>query len=208
MDLKIAIQENNVQKAEEIIKMELVNNPLDIQWWIKLSLTELQFPFEDYVSALDCIEKIKKITDNNVDALILETGIKWHNFGFIEDELLERLSSVDIEDAYKMSIIYYLQSLYYRYKKEIKDEKKMLNKSIALHDKFVYPYKALGHIAKVQLCVKESKILFLKAFNNIQKIYSDEELYDFTDFNVYVSEFITGVYISKANYENLKALIA
>ena len=85
MDLKIAIQENNVQKAEEIIKMELVNNPLDIQWWIKLSLTELQFPFEDYVSALDCIEKIKKITDNNVDALILETGIKWHNFGFIEE---------------------------------------------------------------------------------------------------------------------------
>lgn len=34
MELKMAILENDVERVEEMIKMELANNPLDIQWWI------------------------------------------------------------------------------------------------------------------------------------------------------------------------------
>lgn len=206
MDLKMAILENNVEKAEEMIKMELENNPLDIQWWIKLCLTELQFPFEDYDSALSYIEEIKKIDCSNIEALILETAIKWHSFGFIEDELLKRLSDVDIIDSNIMSIIYYLQSLYYRYKKDKKNEKLLLNKSIMLCNKFVYPYKALGNIAISESYLEDSKLLFMKALNNVEKVYDEDGFFDFTDINIYIAEFITGTYISRANYENLKEL--
>ncbi len=206
MDLKMAVLENDVEKAEEMIKMELENNPLDIQWWIKLCLTELQFPFEDYDSALSYIEEIKKIDCSNLEALILETAIKWHSFGFIEDELLKRLSDVDIIDSNIMSIIYYLQSLYYRYKKDKKNEKLLLNKSIALCNKFVYPYKALGNIAISESYLEDSKLLFMKALNNVEKVYDENEFFDFTDINIYIAEFITGTYISRANYENLKEL--
>lgn len=206
MDLKMAILENDVEKAEEMIKMELENNPLDIQWWIKLCLTELQFPFEDYDSALSYIEEIKKIDCSNLEALILETAIKWHSFGFIEDELLKRLSDVDIIDSNIMSIIYYLQSLYYRYKKDKKNEKLLLNKSITLCNKFVYPYKALGNIAISESYLDDSKLLFMKALNNVEKVYDEDESFDFTDINIYIAEFITGTYISRANYENLNEL--
>ena len=206
MDLKMAVLENDVEKAEEMIKMELENNPLDIQWWIKLCLTELQFPFEDYDSALSYIEEIKKIDCSNLEALILETAIKWHSFGFIEDDLLKRLSDVDIIDSNIMSIIYYLQSLYYRYKKDKKNEKLLLNKSIALCNKFVYPYKALGNIAISESYLEDSKLLFMKALNNVEKVYDENEFFDFTDINIYIAEFITGTYISRANYENLKEL--
>lgn len=206
MDLRIAILENDVEKAEEMIKMELENNPLDIQWWIKLCLTELQFPFEDYDSALSYIEEIKKIDYSNIEALILETAIKWHSFGFIEDELLKRLSDVDIIDSNIMSIIYYLQSLYYRYKKDKKNEKLLLNKSVTLCNKFVYPYKALGNIAISESYLEDSKLLFMKALNNVEKVYDEDEFFDFTDINIYIAEFITGTYISRANYENLKEL--
>lgn len=206
MDLKMAILENDVERAEEIIKMELENNPLDIQWWIKLCLTELQFPFEDYDSALSYIEEIKKIDCSNIEALILETAIKWHSFGFIEDELLKRLLHVDIIDSNIMSITYYLQSLYYRYKKDKKNEKLLLNKSITLCNKFVYPYKALGNIAISESYLEDSKLLFMKALNNVEKVYDEDESFDFTDINIYIAEFITGTYISRANYENLKEL--
>lgn len=203
MELKMAILENDVKKAEEMIKMELENNPLDIQWWIKLCLTELQFPFEDYNSALSCIEEIKKIDYSNIEGLVLETAIKWHSFGFIEDELLKRLSYVDIIDNNIMSIVYYLQSLYYRYKKDQKNEELLLNQSVTLCNKFVYPYKALGNIALSQSYVEDSKLLFMKGLNNVEKVYDEDEFFDFTDINIYISEFITGTYISRANYENL-----
>lgn len=111
--LEEAIIKNDVETVEKILKIELENSPLDLQLWIKLSLTELQFPFEDYESALVCINEINKFANENVDVLILETGIKWHYFGFIEDDLFARLIKVDIKNLQKIAIIYYLQSLYF-----------------------------------------------------------------------------------------------
>ena len=75
MNLIQAIKSNDVYVVEEIIKEQLKQRPKDIQLWFKLSLTELQYPFEDYESALNCIDQISKLSTNNLDALILETGI-------------------------------------------------------------------------------------------------------------------------------------
>lgn len=206
MDLKTAILKDDVEKAEEILKMECENHPLDIQWRIKLCLTELQFPFEDYNSALSYIEEIKKIDSSNIEALILEASIKWHSFGFFEDELLKRLSKADIADSNSMSIICYLQSLYYHHKKDKRNEKLLLTQSIALCDKFVYPYEALGMLALSESHLEDSKLLFMKALNNVKKVYGRNETFDFTDINCYIAEFITGTYMSAVNYENLKEL--
>ena len=61
MKLEQAILEEDTIKVEKIIKESLNENPKDIQLWIKLSLTELQFPFEDYESALQCLIQVYNI---------------------------------------------------------------------------------------------------------------------------------------------------
>lgn len=205
--IKKAIAENNVEAVEKILKMELAKDPSDLQLWIKLTLTELQFPFEDYASALACIKEINKVSDNNIEALILEAGIKWHNWGVIDDELFARLDKVNIKDNPQMAIIYYLQSLYYNFENDLKNEVSFLRKSIELHDKYVNPYQALGFIAQTELRYEESKEFYQKAINNVQKIYHNDELYDFTDINTYIAEYITGISMSQVNYKSLKALV-
>lgn len=206
MDLKQAIIKNDVPAAESIIKQELEKNSNDIQLWIKLCLIELQTPFVDYISALICIDTIYKISPDNLEALILETGIKWHSFGFIEDELFGRLKKVKCEDKRKMAIIYYLLSLYYSCNKDTENEKLTLEESLNLYDKFVYPTKALGHILLAESKIEESKKMFQKAFKNVQKVYKIDDFYDFTDPETYIAEFITGTAISDSNYEWLAEL--
>ncbi len=207
MKLEQAILEEDTIKVEKIIKESLNENPKDIQLWIKLSLTELQFPFEDYESALQCLIQVYNIDSDNLDAIILETGIKWHSFGFIEEDLFKRLTKVRCSDSKKMAIIYYIQSLYYQYNNDKINEKIVLQKSIKSYNGFVYPYKALSQISSSELKFKESKELLKKAISNVQKIYQLDEVYDFTDIDTYIAEFITGTSMSYSNFEEMKQLI-
>lgn len=206
MNLMQAIKNNDVYTVEEILKKELEHRPEDIQLWFKLSLTELQYPFEDYESALNCIDEISKLATNNLDALILETGIKWHSFGFIEDELFERLSKAKSDNSKKQAIIYYLLSLFFQFRKDIKNQKIYLEKSIVQCNEFVYPYETLGQLLLSESKIDESKKMFNSALSNIKKIYHVDDFYDFTDLEVYIEEFITGTAISEENYKHIKEL--
>ena len=83
----------------------------------------------------------------------------------------------------------------------------MLQKSIKSYNGFVYPYKALSQISSSELKFKESKELLKKAISNVQKIYQLDEVYDFTDIDTYIAEFITGTSMSYSNFEEMKQLI-
>lgn len=206
-DLKKAIDKKNIEETESIIKKQLAITPKNIQLWLKLSLTELQFPFEDYESALQCIRQIYKIDPYNLDAIILESGIKWHSFGFIDEELFERLVKTDCDDTKVMAIIYYLQSLYYFDNKDAKNRKLLLEKSIGLYDGFVYPYRDLGGILLSELKFKEGNEMLKKAVVNVKKVLQIEDDYDFTDMDMYIAEYITGTQISYINFESLREQI-
>lgn len=206
MNLIQAIKSNDVYVVEEIIKEQLKQRPKDIQLWFKLSLTELQYPFEDYESALNCIDQISKLSTNNLDALILETGIKWHSYGFIEDELFNRLNKTKSDNRNKQAIIYYLISLYFQFGKDIKNQKIYLENSITQCSEFVYPYETLGQLLLSESKIDESKKMFNNALSNIKKIYHVDDYYDFTDLEVYIEEFITGTAISEENYKHIKEL--
>ncbi|HHV13658.1 MAG TPA: hypothetical protein GXX75_25660 [Clostridiales bacterium] len=205
MDLMRAIKNFDICEAEKIIKEQLEHRPEDIQLWFKLSLAELQYPLKDYIGALKCVDEIYKLSRNNLDALILESGIKWHN-RFIDDELFERLSKAKTGNKNKQAIIYYLQSLYYRVKEDIENQKICLEKSIMLCNEFVYPYEALGYILLSESKINESKKMFQNAFLNVKKVYQADDLFDFTDLDVYVEEFITGTTISELNYNFIREL--
>ncbi len=48
--------------------------------------------------------------------------------------------------------------------------------------------------------------MFCCALKNVKKVYKDDDFYDFTDFDTYVAEFVTGTAISSSNYEFIKEL--
>ena len=204
MDLSQAIKEYDMETAERIVKQQLERDSTNIDLWLKLTLIELQFPFDDYESALKCIEQIYQLSPNYLDALILETEIRWH-YLIITEALAKRLekaiATCDCDE--KKSILHYLLSLYYFTERDFEKEKINLEKSIQLCDQYVYPYESLGIL--LQDSDKEkSKKMFCRALKNVRKIYQKEDFHDFTDFNTYVAEFITGTAISSINYDSIK----
>lgn len=207
MKIKQAIIKGDIVETENIIKKRLIRNPTDIQLWFKLCLTELQFPFEDYESALQCIDHIYEMEPDNLYAIILETGIKWHSFGFIDEGLFERIIKIKCYDEKTAAIINYLQALYYQFNKETKKQKSALEKSIKLYDGYVYPNKDLGQILLNNLQVEEGKRMLKKAASNVRKVYLTDEAYNFTDKDTYIAEFITGTNMSRENFENMKQLL-
>ena len=202
MDLSQAIKEYDMETAERIVKQQLEKDKTNVNLWLKLALIELQLPFEDYESALTCIEEIYQLSPNHLEALILEAEIHWHYLAIMED-LAKRLSEVTCNCKEKQAMILYLLSLYYYTEKDIESEKINLEKSIQLCDQYVYPYESLGIL--LQDSDKEkSKKMFCRALKNVRKIYQKEDFHDFTDFNTYVAEFITGTAISSINYDSIK----
>ena len=204
MDLSQAIKEYDMETAERIVKQQLERDKTNVDLWLKLAVIELQFPFDDYESALKCIEQIYQLSPNYLDALILETEIRWH-YLIITEALVKRLekaiATCDCNE--KKSILYYLLSLYYFTERNFEKEKINLEKSIQLCDQYVYPYESLGIL--LQDSDKEkSKKMFCRALKNVRKIYQKEDFHDFTDFNTYVAEFITSTAISSINYDSIK----
>lgn len=171
-----------------------------------MCLTELQFPLEDYVSALKCIAKIYTIACDNIDTLILETAIKWHNTGYIDTELFDRLCNADCKNNQKMAVIYYLQSLYHHSKNDTGHEKAALEKSIYLCGDFVYPYISLGCILLADSSAQKGSELIEKAVKNVQKVFQADEKLDFTNIDFYISEFVTGTTLSKSNFDYILRL--
>lgn len=204
MNLLQAIKDDDMETAERIVKQQLERDKTNVDLWLKLAVIELQFPFDDYESALKCIEQIYQLSPNYLDALILETEIRWH-YLIITEALAKRLekaiATCDCDE--KKSILHYLLSLYYFTERDFEKEKINLEKSIQLCDQYVYPYESLGIL--LQDSDKEkSKKMFCRALKNVRKIYQKEDFHDFTDFNTYVAEFITGTAISSINYDSIK----
>ncbi|CVI70080.1 hypothetical protein NDGK_01756 [Clostridiales bacterium CHKCI001] len=204
MDLLQTIKEDNVEMAEWIVKQQLEKDKTNVNLWLKLALIELQLPFEDYESALKCIKEIYQLSPNHLEALILEAEIHWHYLA-ITGDLAKRLSEVTCNCKEKQAMILYLLSLYYYTEKDIESEKINLEKSIQLCDQYVYPYKRLGYLLS-ESNHEKSKEMFCCALKNVKKVYKDDDFYDFTDFDTYVAEFVTGTAISSSNYEFIKEL--
>ena len=202
-DIAQAIREGNVEEAETILKKEIEKNPKSIELWTKLCLTELQFPFEDEISALSCIEEIYKLSPLDANTLLLEAEIRNSRWGGISEELLLKLKMIRGSNDI-MAMSKYEQSKYYNLKGNKEIEKKCILESIEYCSQFCYPYKRLGWILEKEGKIEESKEAFRKALANVKKIYYGKEFYDFTDIQTYFNEFIRGTEITDINYDVIK----
>lgn len=204
--LEQAIMKWDIPETERILKESLQKRPNEISMWLKLSLTELQYPYCDYKEALLCLDHIYEIDHSNLDALLLEAGIRWHNMGYIDKSTFDRIRRIDCPDHKTRAMIYYMESLYYQGEKDLNNQKRMLQKSIEEYDQYVYPFKDLGTLLFLESNHRDGKEMLKKAVNNVKTVFMPGTDYDFTDIDLYIAEFITGTGLSASNFEYLQRL--
>lgn len=204
--LNLAVGHFDVEETEEIIEKQLEQNLENVNLWIKLALTVLCVPLVDYDKSLKCIEKVNSIEENNILSLILESCIYHYHLGGIDERLFNKLYSITSEDEEVLSMTRYLMALYYHDSNEYK-RKELLEESIKLCNKHVFNYEELGKIYVNWGDINKGKEMLEKAYENIKVVYDVESLYDFTDVNEYIYEYVKGTHASLENKLRIKELI-
>lgn len=203
-ELKEAVLQDNVECAEEILLNRLRIFPNDSELWLKLGLVELQFPFEDYDRALEYIDKSISEFPNYFEAICIKQYLTNFYYNEIDNVLLDRAIEFNYGNSQK-SVLYYIKSWEYRNAKNIDDEISMLNRSVELCQKFVYPFRRLGNIFKEKNELL-SRNYYLKAKSNIIEVFLIDSFNDFTNPDIFIDEYITGVRLSSVNAENINLL--
>ena len=109
-EIETGIKNFDVLKVEKILNEELNKDKENIDLLLKLSVVELWTPDEDYDKSLEYINRVYKIDNDNIDALIMECSIYNIYFGGVNDRLLNKLAKINIDNKRIMSILKYLMS--------------------------------------------------------------------------------------------------
>lgn len=205
-ELYLAIRNSNVEKAEEIIEKKLENDKNNTDLWISLAVTELCVPLVDYVKSIECIKRIFDMDKNNITAIILECCINYFHLGGIDKKVFNKLKLININNKEILSVIKYIMSWYYE-SKNVNKEKKLLKESIDLCNNYVMNYERLGRIYIIEGDIDKGKELIKKAIDNIQLIYKDDFIYDFTDINEYMDENVKKTHLTLVNKESIENLL-
>lgn len=212
MTLKEAIELDDTEIVEKIIIEMLKKDPKNVDLWFRLCMTEISIPFVDHIAAFNCIDKIHEIEPQNIMATILKAVIESIHL-VISDDTYNKLSKIDNLPKEMMAIVFYLQALYFENKSDrIYLMEYYLIKSISEYDR--YPY-ILEKLAMFNYCNGKYSIaveLLKKSLSCVLYILDQndnyEELRDFTDYQNYIDELITGVTVTYACYgfieENLE----
>lgn len=195
MKLKALIEKGDSFEVENLLELELKKYPDDIDLLLKLCMTRIRIPIQDSDRAMECIEAISKIDPNNFYASILEYCIYDIILGMVDEKQFNRLKALKCSNDQQLAIIKYLIAHHYYFIKNNKDEAiELLKASVALCDEYVSPYYLLGNLYIQDGKETLGRELLRKAADNIQMIYPDEYIYDFTDVNEYMNEIVTGIY--------------
>ena len=196
--LRELIIKNNSFEVEKLLEQQVKKFPRDIDLWLKLCMTRINTPIEDGEKALECIEVIYQLNNENFYAHILEYEVFNVIFGFVEDEHYNKLANLRTNHKEQLSIIKYLTAFYWYFtKRNISRTIEVLQESIRLNDKYVNNYNFLGDIYLENGNKEDGLQLKRKAVSNIQFVYPSNYIHDCTDINEYISEFITGIHVSK-----------
>lgn len=206
MTLEEAIKLDDIETVEAMLIKLLEKEPRNVDLWFRLCMTEIRIPFADPVSAIRCIENIYEIEPDNVMATIIKAAIEYWNLILSKDSY-ERLQRIHGLPSEIMAIVYYLQALYFYQRDEEKGlVEYYIKKSISEYDRYPYVLKTLAMLNYDRGNYSEAVDLLKKALECVLHIfvYSKENIddlsEDFTDYQYYIDELITGVTITDACY--------
>ncbi len=205
-ELRSSIENFDVELAEEIIEKQLELDNNNVNLWVKLAVTVLCVPLVDYGKSLECIDKVNSLEENNIFSTLLESCIYRYHLSGIDERLLNKLDSITTNDDELLSMTKYLMSVHYQ-DTNVNMQMKLLEESIRLCNNHVSNYEELGKLYIRGGNLSKGQELLKKAYDNIVFVYNDESLYDFTDVNEYLLEYVKGTHVSSANKVRLRELI-
>ena len=191
------IKANDIPGAESCLK-EMLKVAPSPELWLKLAMVELDFPFCDEDSALDCCKEAVALSDSLIDAWLLMAYIQFYTTGRAETAVLDKLSLL-AESARDKARVLYLKALSIWPRNE-QAEKELLQKSIETYPQLVWPYVHLGHLCGEKA---QAKQCYQRALENVQHplLSTEHPDYDPTDYKSYILELVDGTHINTAQYE-------
>lgn len=173
---------------------------------MKLAMVRLQFPFEDYISAINYINNIIYIDNFNFEAIIIKLYLQNYYLAEMDGDF-DKIICFDWKDMYKMAVVYYIHSwkfhnIYDSNEDGREKEIEWLKKSIEICPYLVNPYIKLARLYVKKNCLDKARQCYLNAISYVKSVEFTDE--DAINPQAFIDEYITGVRLSSLNFESLK----
>jgi hypothetical protein len=207
-EIKKLSKQDSVEDLEKLLEGYLKQSPQATDLWLRLALTELQFPLVDEYKSVKCLEEILKYDPYNANSVLLLAYIHHRFLGGVTDGLLKMLNQLNLEDAECQAMVELAKSWYYSRTDEPPYEK-LLVKSVELGPTHVYNHVRLGrYYINKKSKIEKGKALIRTALTNIKGIYFESiTVEDFTDINEFFNEHIKGTYLTRSNFKFIEELL-
>lgn len=196
---------NNVKEAESILDRYIIKDKENIDLLLRLAVTVITVPLLDVDKGLHCIKKVQNIAQYNVKAKLLECCIYKYNFGGINEELYYDLCNLKTNNIKELSMIEFVKS--WKCLNDKKNQMFFLERSIDIDDTLVWNNIYLGRLRLELGNIEEGISLLYNGINNIKHIFSNYDIFDFTNYDMYISEHIEGSYMTIINLQEIVASI-
>ena len=204
--LKNLLKHRQFGQIEELLLSQLEKSSNNKDLLMKLAMIRLQFPFEDYISAINYLNDIIYIDNFNFEAIIIKLYLQNYYLADMDGDF-DKIICCDWKNVYKMAVVYYIHSWKFHYiydSNEDGREKEIewLKKSIEIYPYLVNPYIKLARLYVKKNCLDKARQCYLNAISCVKSVEFTDE--DAINSQAFIDEYITGVRLSSLNFESLK----
>ena len=197
-----------VLEAEAILREQLVQDPLNIDLLLRLSIIERGHFNADFEQRTASLQKALKLDPDSVTALLILAYVSYLNKKTIDEPLFKKLIAIKTHDPEINSMLLYAASWFYVGKDATKQEE-LLRQSIYEYPNHRNNYYDLANLCTDQNRFSEAKAFREKAIKNITKVYSfEEDMETIADLNRFLNESIKGIYIHEDGFKYLQEQLA
>lgn len=200
-------EERYLESIETLIEAYLQKHPNDSALLIRLAMTVFCTPIMDDVKAVACLKKALTYEPNNALALASLAYIEIISYSASSDETFALLNNFFSDNQNDQSMIEYLKALYYKSKNNWLYYYQYLKESVILSSEHVNNMSELGQILITTGHSLEGKEFIRRAIKNIKSIYHVNDpinIYDLTDANNFLNEFVRGTHTTESRFERIK----
>lgn len=203
-----------LENIESFLEHCIQENPKDNEAYLRLAITVNTWPLRDSQKAISTIQKALFKNPYNIDALLMLTYFYDSNFGFVDENIWNKIRNIQTNNPIQQANIEQAKSWYYRGKySSIQDSYanqyiQYLEKAIKLDSKTVTPYIRIGQFYLEGNDIIKGKEFIRKGLGNVVyvglwRMQSNDltSIKDFFDINY------RGIYITPDYYEIIKEML-
>ena len=192
------ICENIQQEIIIFLENKLKNDPHNVEALLLLAIIGTNTTKSNPNATIKLLEEIINISKEvEATATIFIAYIK--DFSYIDEDLLNRLKSINTNNDEINSMLKYAISWFYNSNENHQLEEKYIKESIDTYQGHVWNYVSLARLYNKEGKLSEAYQLIQKAKSNVKKIYENNDNfrdYDPTNINEQINALIKGTFLS------------